>query len=348
MMIKNSNKSTLKIYIRLAVFILLIVSLLLIIYLASSQNSTESNRLSSALAQLVNKETSSRGKGVYLKLVRKDDVFTGYCSSNGWFWHKIRDPVKAELKRNVLIGLAVTSRSDNKLCTAKFDNVKVNGIAPSSVQKSWIGMDIGKVNIKGSSRHDNGVYTIQGSGTDFLYGPDGFHYYYSELDGNGIITARLTDMDDTHTWAKAGLMIRESQDAKSKFVDVISTPNGLVMFKWRTGSKPCYKATRVLDNEYNILIRKAFHFLEFLILSVLIYLLVSLLKAKRGIAIAAALLLCTVFAGLDEFHQTFVPGRTSSMLDVFIDISGALFGLFVINIVLLITSKTRRNQKYKS
>jgi VanZ family protein len=42
-----------------------------------------------------------------------------------------------------------------------------------------------------------------------------------------------------------------------------------------------------------------------------------------------ALGLCALFAMLDEFLQTFTPGRSGSFLDVILDTSGALFAYFV-------------------
>ncbi|HXO37621.1 MAG TPA: VanZ family protein [Candidatus Acidoferrum sp.] len=38
-----------------------------------------------------------------------------------------------------------------------------------------------------------------------------------------------------------------------------------------------------------------------------------------------ALLLAVTAGGLDEFHQSFVPSRTSSLRDVFLDMVGAIF-----------------------
>ena len=40
-----------------------------------------------------------------------------------------------------------------------------------------------------------------------------------------------------------------------------------------------------------------------------------------------AMLLVTIYAASDEFHQTFVPGRTGLISDVVIDASGAAIGL---------------------
>ena len=42
-----------------------------------------------------------------------------------------------------------------------------------------------------------------------------------------------------------------------------------------------------------------------------------------------ALALCALFASIDEFLQTFIPGRSGSLMDVMLDTSGALFAFFV-------------------
>jgi VanZ family protein len=72
-------------------------------------------------------------------------------------------------------------------------------------------------------------------------------------------------------------------------------------------------------------IRKCAHFTEYFILSWLI------LRGFRGdqkvTKIEWALLaifLVFAYAGLDEFHQSFVPGRTASFRDVLIDTSGGI------------------------
>ena len=38
---------------------------------------------------------------------------------------------------------------------------------------------------------------------------------------------------------------------------------------------------------------------------------------------------CALLAALDEFHQAFVPGRTSSIWDVLLDSVGAFTGIFL-------------------
>jgi len=75
------------------------------------------------------------------------------------------------------------------------------------------------------------------------------------------------------------------------------------------------------------LIRKAAHVAEYLVFGVL---LVRALREEglRGAALAiAAVGLGVAFAGLDEFHQSFVPSRTPSPRDVAVDATGLAAGV---------------------
>ncbi len=82
----------------------------------------------------------------------------------------------------------------------------------------------------------------------------------------------------------------------------------------------------------HFLTRKVAHFSEYAVLGIL---------AARAFATSAhdvlrrhwfqvALLLITCFALLDEFHQSFVPGRTASIYDSAIDVVGGLTALLLI------------------
>ena len=53
------------------------------------------------------------------------------------------------------------------------------------------------------------------------------------------------------------------------------------------------------------------------------------LKPRVWVLFAVVWTACAMFAASDEFHQSFVPSRTSSFQDVIIDICGALIGLTI-------------------
>ena len=73
-------------------------------------------------------------------------------------------------------------------------------------------------------------------------------------------------------------------------------------------------------------IRKAAHFAEYLVLSVLLYRALAGPRSWNLRAAGVALLLAAVYSGSDEFHQWYVPGRTAAITDCLIDVSGAAAG----------------------
>lgn len=81
------------------------------------------------------------------------------------------------------------------------------------------------------------------------------------------------------------------------------------------------------------LVRKLAHFSEFALAGVLGHICFSQWRKEMRFCI-----LCTLFAGLfialcDETIQLFVPGRSGQIMDVWIDFSGYVAGMFVWAIV---------------
>jgi VanZ family protein len=82
-------------------------------------------------------------------------------------------------------------------------------------------------------------------------------------------------------------------------------------------------------------LRKAAHFAEYAILATLLW------RAFRGtfarmprLAVSTVtFLVAAFFAASDEYHQAFMPSRTSSVRDVMIDCSGALAAVLVCAII---------------
>jgi VanZ family protein len=85
-------------------------------------------------------------------------------------------------------------------------------------------------------------------------------------------------------------------------------------------------------NAVQTIIRKLGHLTEYAILAALLWRALrsgTAWKSKTSILFAIVWIACAVFAASDEFHQSFVPSRTSSFHDVMIDIYGALIGLSI-------------------
>jgi len=78
-------------------------------------------------------------------------------------------------------------------------------------------------------------------------------------------------------------------------------------------------------------VRKIAHMTEYAILSVLwgIALDVWAVGKKPWITI----ILCVAYAASDEYHQTFVPGRTGKFTDVLIDLCGIVIGYLFIALI---------------
>ena len=73
-------------------------------------------------------------------------------------------------------------------------------------------------------------------------------------------------------------------------------------------------------------LRKLAHFAEYLILSVLLYRALDVERRWSLRAAVLALVLAGLYAGSDELHQWFVPGRGARLNDWLIDVSGAAAG----------------------
>jgi hypothetical protein len=79
-----------------------------------------------------------------------------------------------------------------------------------------------------------GTFTMTGSGSDIWGTADQFHFAYKVLTGPGTIIAKVDSVENTHDWAKAGVMIRETLDADSKYaIGLVSAASG-VAFQFRT------------------------------------------------------------------------------------------------------------------
>lgn len=74
----------------------------------------------------------------------------------------------------------------------------------------------------------------------------------------------------------------------------------------------------------NYVVRKIAHMSEYFILALLVLNLIYQFKGKIYYKYyIMAICFCAVYATTDEFHQTFVPGRTGQFSDVLIDTLGA-------------------------
>jgi uncharacterized delta-60 repeat protein len=109
-------------------------------------------------------------------------------------------------------GSAYSSYTDPVLVTT-------NSQPPSG----WQGLDIGNVGPGGSESIVDQNITVKAGGADIWFGADGFRFVYQAWHGDGEIRTRVASLTNTHAWAKAGVMFRETLAANSRNVAYVLT-----------------------------------------------------------------------------------------------------------------------------
>ncbi|MCJ7690888.1 MAG: VanZ family protein [Clostridiaceae bacterium] len=88
----------------------------------------------------------------------------------------------------------------------------------------------------------------------------------------------------------------------------------------------------MLGSLSDFIIRKAAHFIIYLILYVLVYRAINI-KGNTDIkGFILPILIVFLYACSDEFHQSFVPGRGPAFRDVLVDTSGGLTAFLIMYI----------------
>ena len=91
-------------------------------------------------------------------------------------------------------------------------------------------------------------------------------------------------------------------------------------------------------------LRKCMHASIYCVLSVLF--LNALRETKKlNIWYFIAIILCFIYACTDEYHQTFVNGRTGQFKDVLVDTSGAIFGSIMFFVFYKLKKVLKSNEK---
>ena len=98
------------------------------------------------------------------------------------------------------------------------------------------------------------------------------------------------------------------------------------------------KSNQSLIKKYNYPIRKSAHIFEYLILSLIMYNLLTQYNVDRKHKYIYSILFCFLYACSDEFHQLF-KNRTSKFTDVLIDTFGSTLGQAFVMVKFLINNK---------
>jgi hypothetical protein len=164
---------------------------------------------------------------VWLKLVQDDNVVTAYYRKNITdAWTLVGSET---MSRDFYgqFGLAVSSHVDGTVATATFDNVT------PSVPRQLTSTDIGAAGVPGRTSIDGVTVTLEGSGADIWGTSDAFRFAHTQVGDAAAVSARVRSVENTHAWAKAGLMIRADTSPGSPHVMVIVSPGKGVAMQYR-------------------------------------------------------------------------------------------------------------------
>jgi hypothetical protein len=99
---------------------------------------------------------------------------------------------------------------------------------PTSLPSPWSSADVGSTGRPGNASFASGTFTVDGAGADIWGTEDAFQFVSQPATSESTITARVTSLQHTHPYAKAGVMLRQSTTAGSAHVLLNLRPDGNV------------------------------------------------------------------------------------------------------------------------
>jgi VanZ family protein len=92
------------------------------------------------------------------------------------------------------------------------------------------------------------------------------------------------------------------------------------------------------------IVRKSAHFTEYALLSASIAFHYTVWKKSIRYRTWLPVLIAGLYAASDEFHQTFVAGRSGQVSDVLLDTAGATAGVLVFSLLYLLILRHKKNR----
>ena len=84
-----------------------------------------------------------------------------------------------------------------------------------------------------------------------------------------------------------------------------------------------------ISYETNVLIRKLAHLFEYMVLAIILIIIFKLFSFRKSTLCTTTLFLIILIGTLDEFYQSFIPGRSSLVSDVLIDTLGGVLAVIL-------------------
>jgi regulation of enolase protein 1 (concanavalin A-like superfamily) len=100
-------------------------------------------------------------------------------------------------------------------------NPVVFTVTTQPLPTGWLDTDIGATGLAGSTTYSGGTFTVKAAGQGISGTSDGMHFVYQPLSGDGLIVARVSNVQGGSSNTQIGAMIRETLNpaASDAFVD---------------------------------------------------------------------------------------------------------------------------------
>lgn len=128
--------------------------------------------------------------------------------------------------------------------------------------------------------------------------------------------------------------VQSTQVSLSFSERLLNAANRILKLEWDSAQIACYVQF------IHLYIRKLAHVTEYFLLAVSVALPLYVYRLRGFWLVLAAGIFCVAFACLDEYHQSFVGGRSPSPKDVGIDSIGIFIGIYTTRILGFIGRKT--------
>jgi Chondroitinase B/Immunoglobulin I-set domain len=137
--------------------------------------------------------------------------------------------------------------------SATFTNTTIAGLTVGNLPTTnWSDADIGQPQAQGAAdcySYATNVFLVKGGGAQIFGASDQFNFAFQPWTNGLQLTARVATQPATSLAAESGVMIRETTNAASKYVDVVVTPQSINMeARTTTGGNAVQLATFTAAN----------------------------------------------------------------------------------------------------
>jgi regulation of enolase protein 1 (concanavalin A-like superfamily) len=169
----------------------------------------------------------------WVRVERRGQTFRSLVSTDGANW-QLLGTTTVTMSDEVSAGIAWSNHSRASAGDAEFDSITVTeDAAPDPDPTAFRSMVVGTVADPGATTENGSAVTLRVAGRDIWGSDDEFRYFARRGARDVTITTRVDAVDPTHSWAKAGVMIRASNSSQSAHVSGFVTSGSGISTQWR-------------------------------------------------------------------------------------------------------------------